>query len=162
MKLRVLGLGGLIVLLGLLGWIFFKPPSGSSGRPVSEAEARAHLAKLVAAGQARDFDQLCSLAGAVLNCRRLLDHAGRDAVPPDAPAVVSATYHEASDNGGTPGWVLVVEGTDGKGKPYQTEVLVFRDDENRVVATNAVYWSNFKVYFGDPNGETSPDVVGAG
>ena len=156
MKLRILGLGGLVALLGLLGWLLLRPSDGSSGTPVTEAEARTHLATLVAAGQAKDFEQLCSLAGAVLNCRRLLDEAGRDAVPADAPRVTSATYHQGSD-GGTPGWVLVVEGTDGKGKPYRTEVLIFRDDENRVVATNAVYWSNFKVYFGDPNGETSPD-----
>lgn len=156
MKRRALGLGGLVLIVVLGAWLLLRP-SGSTVDPVTEAEARAHLDRLVAAGQAQDFDKLCSLAGAVANCRVLLNDAGRDAVPPTAPQVESATYRDPRTDDGTPGWVLVVTGTDGKGKPYRTEVLIFRDDENRVVATNAVYWSNARISFDDPNGETSPD-----
>ena len=153
-----LGLGGLVLGLGLASWLIYGGPfEASDNRPVTEAEARGHLNRLVAAGQARDFDKLCGLAGAVGNCRWLLQEAGPDAVPAAAPRVESATYHDSESEDTTPGWVLVVTGTDGRGKPYRTEVLIFRDDESRVVATNAVYWSNFKISLGDPNGPTSPD-----
>lgn len=157
MTRRALGFGGLFLGLGLASWLIYGGPfEASDNRPVTEAEARVHLGRLVAAGQARDFDKLCSLAGAIGNCRWLLQEAGPNAVPTAAPDVVSAVYHEPTD-GGSGGWVLVVTGTDGRGKPYETEVLIFRDDESRVVATNAVYWSGARVSFGDPNGPTSPD-----
>lgn len=152
---RAVGLLGLALLVGLARPLV-RSSDGRPGAPVSEAEARAHLDQLVAAGQAHDFDKLCSLAGAVSSCRVLLDDAGRDAVPSTSPRVVSATYRDAQTDDGTPGWVLVVTGTDGRGRPYRTEVLVFHDDESKVKATNAVYWSGTRVAFDDPDGDVSP------
>lgn len=153
---RALGLGGLLLLLALGGWLLVRPSSGPS-RPVTEAEARAHLDELVTAGQARDFDTLCKrLADATFNCERTVADAGEGAVPSQPPRLVSAVYHPGSE-GSVGGWVLTVEGIDGKGKRYRTEVLIFRD-EGRVLATNAVYWYSARIDFGDPNGAVSPDV----
>ncbi len=158
MKRRVLGLSALVVALAAgTAWLLLRPGTGSSSGPVTEAEARAHLNRLVAAAQRYDFDQLCSLAGSVGNCHDLLDEAGTDRVPPEPPRVVSATYHQKQTDDGTPGWVLVVDGTDARGLRYRTDVLIFRDDEGQVKATNAVYWSGARISFEDPNGTTSPD-----
>ena len=150
MKRRVLGLGGLVLLLAGFSywwWTRITPP-------VTEAEARRYLDKIVAAAQAKDFDRLCHLNGAVLNCQWQLDLAGRDAVPSEPPSVTGSRYHPER-KGGTAGMVLIVEGTDGKGKHYRTEVFVFRENRYHFKATNAVYWSNFE--FGDEaGGPTSP------
>lgn len=119
--------------------------------PVTEAEARAYLGQLVAAGRARDFDRLCRLNGSVLNCRRALDTGMRNAVPADPPRV-SGTRYYPKQPGGTAGRVLFVEGTTSCGKPYRTEVFVFRENRFHFKATNAVYWSNYT--FG-----TGPDLT---
>jgi hypothetical protein len=122
-------------------WWFF----GGAGIPVSEAEARRHLDKIVAAAQAHDFDRLCHLNGAVANCRWELNKVGADAVPPDPPQVVNTRYHHKETPDDTPGRILVVAGTDAKGRPYRTEVMVFRENRYQFKAINAVYWGNFNL-----------------
>ena len=142
----------LLVPLALLGaisvgawwWLF-----GGAETPVSEAQARGYLDRMVAAAQARDFEGLCGLNGAVLNCERTLDTgcdpstappaiSCKDTVPPVPPEVV-ATRNSPGD--GYAGRILVVRGVDAAGKPYETEVLVFRENRRSLKATNSVYWS---------------------
>lgn len=138
MKRRALGLGGGLLLATLLGfwwWTRLTPP-------VTEAEARTYLTKIVAAVQARDFDRMCRLNGAVSNCETQLQMAGTDTVPTEPPRVAGTRYHR-KERGGTAGRVLIVEGIDGRGTPYRTEVFVFRENRYSFKAINAVYWSNF-------------------
>ena len=47
--------------------------------------------------------------------------------------------------------MLVVRGTDGRGKPYETEVLIFRDKRS-YKAIHAVFWSNDKFEVPDEEG----------
>lgn len=153
MRPHVLGLGAIAATMGVtavLAW-----PGGGGDLPdVTEAEARAFLEQIVAAGQARDFDRLCSFNGAVANCEVQLRSAGRDAVPADRPRVTGSLLFE----GDTPTRILTVEGTDGRGKPYRTEVGVFWAERGSLKAINAVYWSNSRV--GTSDGPTSPDNAG--
>jgi hypothetical protein len=51
--------------------------------------------------------------------------------------------------------VLVVEGVDGLGRPYRTEVFVFRENRYHFKAINGVYWSNYR--FAESADTTSPD-----
>jgi hypothetical protein len=150
-KRRALGLGVLLVLVALVGywsWTRVTPP-------VTEAEGRAYLNKIVAAARARDFEAMCRLNGAVANCRRQLTQAGADAVPPEPPRVVGTRYVPERD-GSVAGRVLVVEGVDGRGRTYRTEVFVFRENRYHFKAINAVYWSNYKLI---ESNTVSPDPM---
>lgn len=44
-----------------------------------------------------------------------------------------------------PGRILVVEGTDGRGERYHTEVGVLRDEGN-LQGINVVYWGGWEVF----------------
>ncbi len=155
MRKRVLGLGAVLILtpaIGVWWWTRMTPP-------VTEAEARAYLDRIVVAARARDFNELCHLNGAVLNCERVLNEFKlRSAVPSDPPTVVGSRYHRKTP-GGTAGRVLVVTGTTSCGKPYRTEVFVFRETRFNFKAINAVYWSNFKLIESNnlsPGGDPPP------
>ena len=125
--------------------------------PVTEAEARAYVDRIVAAGLARDFDKVCELNGAVLNCKRILDFKGmKEALPSERPTFTGTRYY-AAQNGGVAGRSVIVEGRTSCGKPYRTEVFVFREDRNTLKAVNAVYWSNFS--FGTGPEVTPPDTT---
>jgi hypothetical protein len=139
MKRRALGLGIPVLLLLVLagGWWWTRMTP-----PVTEAEARAYLDRIVAAGRVRDFDKVCNLNGSVLNCRRILDAAMRNALPAGPPTVTGTRYYR-KQQGGTAGRVLFVEGTTKCGKHYRTEVFVFRENRFHFKAVNAVYWSNY-------------------
>ena len=141
MKKRLFGLGVVLSLLAATawwGWTRVTPP-------VTEAEARAYLDRIVAAALAGDLDKVCDFNGAVLNCERILRERGvRAALPSDPPTVTGTRYHP-KDKGGTAGRVLVVEGRTSCGKPYRTEVFVFRENRFHFKAINAVYWSGFNV-----------------
>lgn len=93
------------------------------------------------AAQARDLERVCHLNGAYLNCRRTMDYAGGTGAVPSEPPVVTGTRYHPKEPGGTAGRVLVVEGKDGLGRPYRTEVFVFRENRFHFKAINAVYWS---------------------
>jgi hypothetical protein len=153
MQRRVLGLGGLVAA-AMLAAVMWWPHHGSTLPRVTETEARNSLTQIVAAGQAKDFTKLCSFNGAVNNCRRQLELVGTDAAPSDPPLVVGSRFHERSAPDDTPTYVLIVEGVDGRGKPYHTEVGVFWEERGVLKAINAVYWSNFKVT--GPSDATSP------
>ncbi len=139
---RALGLGGVVlfVLTGSAWWWTRVTP------PVTEAEARAYLNRIVAAAQAQDFDTLCRLNGSVNICSRTLDEFNlRNAVPSVPPTVVGSRYSPKRGTGDTAGMILVVEGPNACGKPYHTEVFVFRENRYHFKAINAVYWSNARV-----------------
>jgi hypothetical protein len=146
-----------LVLLAAAGlgawWWFF----GGAETPVSEAEARRYLDRMVVAAQARDFEALCRLNGAVLNCERTLDTgcdpstgppaiSCKDTVPEEPPTVVGSRDTRNEDTGGR---ILVVRGVDGAGKPYETEVLVFRENRRSFKAINSVYWSGATIMEGE-------------
>ncbi len=143
MKRRVLGLGAVIAVLVVVGTWYVLHASGATG-PVTEAEARAYLNRIVAAARAGDLNKVCHLNGSVNNCRHTLEIVG-STVPPDPPRVVRAQYFEKRSADDTPGMLLVVEGVNWDRNPYSTDVYVFRDDAHHLKAINAVYWSGFKV-----------------
>jgi hypothetical protein len=161
-RLRVGGVVAGAVLVAVLGGLaLVHKGGGGSEKPVSDAEARAHLDRIVAAAQARDWEQFCRLSAAVFNCELELNTAGRDAVPPVRPTIVESRFHEKQFSDGSTGRVLVVEGTDGRGRPYRTEVMVSRY-EGHLEATNAVYWGSAEIYERERtdrrNRESDPNV----
>lgn len=111
--------------------------------PVTEREARAHLAKLADAARARDFDRLCALNGSVLNCRRTLAIPDVTESTPSAEPTVVGTWYVPEKGDQVAGRVLVVAGTTSCGQPYRTEVFVFRENRFGFKAINGVFWSNF-------------------
>lgn len=148
---RALGLGAVLLIVAALGgywrWSRVTPP-------VTEAEARAYLGRIVDAAQARDFDALCQLNGALLNCRTQLAQVGEQTVPTTPPTVVGTRYlREKGDL--IAGRVLLLEGKDGCGRAYRSEVLVFRENRYHFKATNAVYWANYRI-LDEPGTQTPP------
>lgn len=153
-KARLLVPVALLALMGAGAWWWF---SGGADIPVTEAEARRYLDRMVAAAEARDFEALCELNGSVLNCRRQLDIgcddapatapevSCRDTVPDEPPQVVTTRSSPKTSPTDTPGRLLVVRGIDRAGKPYETEVFVFRENRRSFKAINAVYWSNAQI-----------------
>ena len=118
------------------------PPAGTIP---SVEQARRHLDEVVRLARAGDFDGMCALGDA--NCERSLDMAGRDAVPPDPPNVVGTrTVPTTSANGqhSFGGIVFVLCGVDGRGQPYDSEMLVFNDG-NGLRAINPVYWGPTRI-----------------
>jgi hypothetical protein len=144
---------GLVVVALIGAFVLLKGDGSDSDEPVSEAEARAFFDQVVAAARARDFDKLCSLNGAPPNCYFALDSPFqklRDTVPPDPPTIVETRFHEKDSADGSTGRVLVVEGTDGRGRPYRTEVMVSRY-EGKLEGANVVYWSGHEIFEPDRN-----------
>ena len=140
-------------------WIWWQ--QGGVGGPVSEEAARRYFARIVAAAEAKDFDALCRLNSSVGTCefemrafcrpptggplnpgREELERWCRASVPEEPPEIVSSTYRPGRD-GSVGGRLLVVKGTDGYGRPYETEVLIFRDKRS-YKATHALFWSGSK------------------
>lgn len=120
---------------------------------VSVEEATSLLNQAVAYAQGRDLDKLCELAGSKGLCQSQWELAGGgQAVPAEPPEIVD-TYLLPTVRlkwGGriVGGRVLVVEGLDGLGKPYQTEFFVFRSRDsglNGLAVTNVVYWSGYGI-----------------
>lgn len=148
----------LVIVAGAAGawWWFF----GGADKPVTEAEARHYLGRIVATAKARDFEALCKLHGTMGNCRHQLNQ-GCDERPfdqdkisctetvPEAPPTVVSTRYLEKDGDGTPGRILSLSGTDAFGRPYQSEVLVFRENRHNFKAINAVYWANSYIIEGD-------------
>ena len=139
----VIAAGVVVALLGGLG--VWWNARGGGDRPPTDAEARAYFDRIVAAAQARDWDRLCGLNGARFNCQVQLDTVGRDSVPSDRPTVVESRFQGKQSADETPGRILAVEGTDGRGHRYHSEVGVFRYD-GKLAAINAVYWGGFEVF----------------
>jgi hypothetical protein len=147
-----------VLAAGVAAWWWF---FGGADVPVTDGEARAYLSRIVATAKRRDFDALCRLNSAVANCRHQLQ-VGCDntpfnppvvpcteTVPREPPTVVATRYHKRDTPDGTPGRILVVTGTDGLGRAYKSELMVFRENRHHFKAINAVYWSNASILEND-------------
>jgi hypothetical protein len=168
----------LAAVAGVIGvWIWWM--QGGFGGPVSDGAARSYFDRIVAAAQAKDFEALCRLNSSVGTCEfelrgvcpesfgsgpapvfpqgEALIQECRESVPPEPPEIVSSRDHPGRA-GYVGGRILVVRGTDGRGKPYETEVLIFRDKRS-YKAVHAVFWSNDKFEELGPDGtvEVRPD-----
>jgi hypothetical protein len=151
-----------VVTAGIGGLVWWQ--QGGFGGPVSDEAARRYFDRIVVATEAKDFDALCRLNGSTGTCREELrvycpEDSGsgpaprfpkgeellqecRESVPPDPPTVVSSRHHPRKD-GNVGGRILLVRGVDGRGSPYETEVLIFRDKRS-YKAIHAVFWSGDK------------------
>jgi hypothetical protein len=115
--------------------------------PPTLAETRAFIAKMVQLAQAREFDKLCEMGGG--NCERILETAGATNVPADPPTVAriyvvpSVVHSDGSWSQG--GQMVEMCGTNGSGAPYQTQMLVFRDPTQGVIAIEPIYWSGIGI-----------------
>ncbi|MEX0761348.1 MAG: hypothetical protein WD208_08515 [Dehalococcoidia bacterium] len=109
----------------------------------------------------QDLEALCDLGGSVLNCERAWRDLGEwAAVSPGAsPTVASSRVLPDQDlgNGSVSrgGRLLVVEGTDGLGREFSTDFLVFDSSGGKLVALNPVYWSGVSVSHPPSDGPTT-------
>ena len=179
-RLRLLFIGVPVLVAAWAAWGWYW---GDFLGPVTETEARGYFAKAVDAAQRKDFDALCRLNSSYGTCHAELQHecpdrfpnplvfpegeelnrVCRESVPPDPPTVVRSCNWPAK-NGRVGGRVLVVRGIDGRGKPYETEVLVFRDARS-FKSQHTVFWSGSKFEEYDKKGEpieASPEQPPAG
>jgi hypothetical protein len=166
-----------VVVAAVGVWIWWQ--QGGFGGPVSDEAARSYFQRIVAAAQAKDFDALCRLNSSVGTCEfelrgvcpenfgsgpapsfpqgEALKQVCRESVPPEPPEIVASRDHP-SRGGYVGGRMLVVRGTDGRGKPYETEVLIFRDKRS-YKAIHAVFWSNDKFEVPDAQGRFPTKVT---
>jgi hypothetical protein len=117
----------------------------ASEREPTREEAVAFLARAVDLAQRRDFAGLCALGGG--NCEHILEEAGREAVPVNAPTLVAdfvlmGTGPENSRS--SAGRVLVLCGVSRDGGEYRTEMLVFFSNAE-LIAIEPVYWSGITI-----------------
>ncbi|MBM3156224.1 MAG: hypothetical protein FJ004_02935 [Chloroflexi bacterium] len=122
--------------------------SHAESAEVSMDEATAMLDKAVALAQAHDLKGLGELADDMGNTQILWESAGGWAtLPAEPPTIVdSRLLPTITLNGSqaTGGRVLVLEGINAKGKPYHTEVLVFRN-HGGLSMMNTIYWDNILI-----------------
>lgn len=115
---------------------------------VTEADARAFLSQAVSLAMARDFTGLCNLGSGTGMCNIILGHGMKETVPNHLPKVVCSYRlpgRQYPDGGfSVGGLVLVVEGVNGQGRPYETDVLVFHDGRS-LSAINLVWWSGYGI-----------------
>lgn len=135
----------------------------ASGNGVTEQDARQLLEKAVQHTLDGNYSGLCELAASPSICQREVASDLRARVP-KAPPTVACAYQlpdEQDPSGRTVvsgGQVLVVQGTDGQEKPFETEVLVFHDGK-RLVAQNVIWWSGMGIAQGEPG---TPSATASG
>ncbi len=149
--------GIVVVVVGVAIWW----QQGGGGGPVSDEAARRYFARIIRSAEQKDFEALCKLNASVGTCefdmriacrppaggpidpgKEVLTEWCRQAVPREAPQIGSSTHRDAR-SGTVGGRVLLVHGTDGYGRRYETEVMIFRDKRS-YRATHAVFWSGEK------------------
>jgi hypothetical protein len=113
---------------------------------VSVEEATSVLNQAVAYAQAHDLEKLGVLAQDESMAQQIWELAGGwETVPAEPPKIVDTyllpTVHFKNGSPATGGRVLVLEGSNGMGKPYRTEFLVFRAGGSGLAVINVVYWS---------------------
>ncbi len=140
--------------------------NGVGSDEISVEQATDLLNRAVEYAGSRDLDKLCSLSSSSLTCRKQWEDAGEwDAVPAEAPEIID-TYlipNQKLGNGMTQtgGRLLVVSGTDGKGRPYRTEMLVFGGGWlHGLRAMNVIYWSGASIQFDGDGHDTTPSSPG--
>ncbi|HWL37677.1 MAG TPA: hypothetical protein VNQ77_15935 [Frankiaceae bacterium] len=116
---------------------------------MTEAEARAFLDTAIDVGLAGDYRALCAMNGSVSNCELTLDVNPLHPPATTRPESITGHHVGAGDGNDTAGWVFTVEGRAGDGMRYATEVMVFRDHEDRLKGTNLVWWSGARLVVGD-------------
>jgi hypothetical protein len=118
----------------------------SAGTIPTVEQAHRMLDRAVTLARARDFEGLCSLGDG--NCRRHLDMAGRDAIPPDPPTVVGTRAIPTTTTAGNQthlgGIVLILCGIDANGDHYDSEMLVFHGG-NGLEVINPIYWGRIRI-----------------
>lgn len=121
-------------------------------RPVTETEARMAmgvLSSIAAKRTTHAMEELCALSlddcsgmsGAVLSA------------PESAPGEDGAPTVLCSRGAGSGAWMLVVEGEDGSGRPYVSQVVFGRDGDRVVTLREPAFWLGI--------GYPSPKVVGS-
>ena len=120
-----------------------EPPAGTIP---SQEEALGFLGRVVVLARQGDFEAICAIGDG--NCKRHLDDAGRDAVPPNPPVVVRTSIIPTSTTSAGQqslgGVVLVLCGIDGHGQHYESEMLVFHDGSG-LRAINPIYWGRTRI-----------------
>ena len=119
------------------------PPAGTI--PTVD-EARGLLDQIVMLARDGRFDELCRVADDG-NCERMLEDAGRGAVPPDQPTIVRTRIMPTTQSGDqvSPGGVVfVLCGTTARGVHYDSEML-FLHDGGGLRVLNPVYWGKTRI-----------------
>lgn len=140
--MRIRRTAALIVVLAIAAC---SPAGPAAGTIPSVQQAQRHLDEIVRLARTGDFEGMCALGDG--NCEDSLEIAGRDAVPPGPPKVIGTrTVPTSSSNGqqSLGGIVFVLCGIDGRGEPYDSEMLVFNDGDG-LRAINPVYWSRTRI-----------------
>jgi hypothetical protein len=146
-----------IVLLALAVFVAAcasAPPPAGTIPTVDDAQGM--LNRAVSLARARDFEGLCSLGDG--NCRRHLEMAGRDAVPPGPPTVVGTRIIPTTTSGdqrNLGGVVLILCGIDANGEHYDSEMLVFHGG-NGLELINPIYWGTTRI--GDSTNPVPPET----
>ncbi len=129
----------------MIPFLFGACQTQASEREPTREEATAFLARVVDLAQSRDFIGLCGLGGG--NCEHILDQAGRDSVPVDAPALTADFVVMGSgppENRSAAGRILVLCGTSRDDVQYRTEMFVFFSG-TKLIAIEPVYWSGMSI-----------------
>ena len=148
MKAKLLPLGVFLLLLACTSVVM---ACGSRRAPetITVDEANELLARAEALAKAQDLDALCGMGGSVLLCERFWRNSLEWAGVPEEPPEITESYilpnRPLPGGQSTGGRVLVLEGVDGQGRPYQTDFLVFDAGSYGLVPYNPVYWSGMNI-----------------
>jgi len=130
-------------------------PPQSPPPPPSEAAALQHLRAIVGIVESGGLSTLCGLGGG--NCPGEVRDADAGAFPDEDPVVVRVslipTTSSADGTWNAGGRLLDLCGVDGHGRPYSSQMLVFREHTGRLVSINTLYWLGMGI-------STSPIVGG--
>ncbi|WP_159622236.1 hypothetical protein [Ruania rhizosphaerae] len=121
-----------VVLLGLVGglaYVALGTTTFSRGRQPTAEESRALLLAAHEAAAAQDWDRLCGagIAASEGLCRQYVeDGIAPLASPPDAqrPPVIVCQREAPASSSSPRGFALRVEGIDGEGQHYESDVLI--------------------------------------
>jgi hypothetical protein len=134
----------LALAIGISGCV---APAATPFPPPSEAEARQLLGQVVDRVVGGRVDSVCELGSGT--CPAELRNSDRATVPRDGPTVLGSEALQPSlrsdGNWDLGGLILKLCGRDGEGQPYYSEMLVFRDPQRGLIATNALYWLGSRV-----------------
>lgn len=147
---------GVVLLITAFGLLACSAPNQTSRNDVSAQEAKDLFHELVETTLQGDLDALCETAAAVSQCESELRNLSAERVP-NEPPTISCIYPFENPSGGPAGQVLVVQGVDGKGDEFVTEVAVWHETDD-FVATNTVWWSGMGFSPESP-AETGPAPV---